>query len=197
MPTRRSLLVNSLATAVAAGAFSQSTTGAFARAAIIGKQAPGFYRFRFGTYEVTAISDGTINLPMSKIYRNITERDAEAYLAERFQSHPAEFSINAFLVNTGERLVLIDTGTGELMGPSLGKAVSNIQAAGYRPSQIDDIILTHIHADHSGGLVANGARVFENAVVRVNRREERSGCTLMLPHDLRYLDHRSLRQRAA
>lgn len=173
MQTRRWLLVNSLGTALTAGALSFRPTNTLARAAIIGEQAPGFYRFRLRAYEITAISDGTINLPMSKIYRNITERDAEAYLADRFQSHPSEFSVNAFLVNTGERLVLIDTGTGKLMGPSLGKAALNIQAAGYVPSQIDDIILTHIHADHSGGLIANGARVFENAVVRVNRREER------------------------
>ncbi len=57
------------------------------------------------------------------------------------------------------------------MGPALGKLVSNIEAAGYRVDQIDDVILTHIHADHSGGLVANGKRVFENATLHVNHRE--------------------------
>lgn len=105
------------------------------------------------------------------MYRNITEDEAEIYLQGHFQAGTAEVSVNAFLVNTGERLVLIDAGAGELMGAALGKLVSNIQAAGYEPSQIDHVILTHIHPDHSGGLVFDNRRVFENAVLHVNFRE--------------------------
>lgn len=171
MHTRRSLLVNTTAIALAAGAVTALPFPAFAKAPIVGTQAAGFYRVKLGDYEITALSDGTVKLPMSKIYKNIAENEADTYLADHFQSGSAETSVNAFLINTGERLVLIDAGTGELLGPALGKLVSNIEASGYRASQIDDIILTHIHADHSGGLVLNGHRVFENAVLRVNRRE--------------------------
>ena len=135
-------------------------------------QAPGFYRLKVGAVEVTALSDGTVPLPMPKIYKNIAEAEAENYLAERFQGEGSPISVNAFLVNTGERLVLIDAGTGELMGAALGKLTANIKASGYDPADIDDIILTHIHSDHSGGLTVNGKMLFEQATVHVNHRDE-------------------------
>ncbi|NDV88957.1 MBL fold metallo-hydrolase [Aurantimonas aggregata] len=171
MQTRRSFFINTAGMALAAGAISAAPSAAFAKAAIVGTQAPSFYRLKLGDYEITALSDGTAQLPMSKIYKNIAEDEAEAYLQGHFQAGSAEISVNAFLVNTGERLVLIDAGTGDLLGPSLGKLISNIQAAGYKPSQIDHVILTHIHADHSGGLVADNRRLFENAMLHVNYRE--------------------------
>ncbi len=170
MQTRRSLLISTAGAALAAGAMTTLPSAALAKAPMIGRQAASYYRLKLGDYEITALSDGTVKLPMSKIYKHIRERDAETYLADHFQAG-SEMSVNAFLVNTGERLVLIDAGTGNLMGPALGKLVSNIEAAGYRVDQIDDVILTHIHADHSGGLVANGKRVFENATLHVNHRE--------------------------
>ncbi|MBY3252318.1 MBL fold metallo-hydrolase [Rhizobium laguerreae] len=172
MHTRRSLMISYAKTALAAGTLSALPAAVFAKAPMAGKQAAGFYRVKLGSYEITALSDGTAKLPMSKIYKNIGEEEAETYLVDRYQAGSAEISVNAFLVNTGERLVLIDAGTGNLMGPSLGKLVSNIEASGYKASEIDDVILTHIHADHSGGLIANGSRVYENAVLHVNRREE-------------------------
>ncbi|MBY5558443.1 MBL fold metallo-hydrolase (plasmid) [Rhizobium leguminosarum] len=172
MHTRRSLMINYAKTALAAGTLSALPAAVFAKAPMAGKQAAGFYRVKLGSHEITALSDGTAKIPMSKIYKNIGEEEAETYLVDRYQAGSAEISVNAFLVNTGERLVLIDAGTGNLMGPSLGKLVSNIEASGYKASEIDDVILTHIHADHSGGLIANGSRVYENAVLHVNRREE-------------------------
>lgn len=172
MQTRRTLLKSTAAIAVAAGAVSALPAHVLAKAAIIGKQAPGYYRLKLGDYEITALSDGTVPLPMAKIYQNIAEKDAEAYLAGVFEKSPTETSVNAFLVNTGDRLVLIDAGTGNLMGPTLGKLVANIEAAGYKTDEIDHVILTHIHADHSGGLTTpGGERVFKNALLHVNERE--------------------------
>ena len=173
MHTRRSFLLNTAGFAVAAGTDAAFPPGAFAKAPVVGTQALGFYRIKLGDYEVTALSDGTVKLPMSKIYKNMDETEVDTYLRDRFQANSTETSVNAFLINTGERLVLIDAGTGDLMGPALGKLVANIRASGYNPSEIDDVILTHIHADHSGGLVANGSRVYENAVLHVNQREAR------------------------
>jgi glyoxylase-like metal-dependent hydrolase (beta-lactamase superfamily II) len=172
MQTRRDLLKSSAGIALATGVITALPSAVVAKAAIIGKQAAGFYRLKLGDFEITAVSDGTVKLPMEKIYRNITETDAEAYLESHFQTGDSEISVNAFLVNTGDRLVLIDAGTGDLMGPALGKLVSNIEASGYKTSQIDHVILTHIHTDHSGGLTAKGQRVFENAILHVNHREE-------------------------
>ena len=63
-------------------------------------------------------------------------------------------SVNAYLINTGSKLVLIDAGAGTLFGPTVGKLMANLKASGYQPEQVDEIYITHMHADHVGGLVA-------------------------------------------
>jgi len=132
-------------------------------------QAPGYYRFMLGKDEVTVISDGTapreVDTIMSKPdeIRNVMRQDHQAL--------PIDLSINTFLVNTGAKLILVDTGAGELFGATSGKLVANMRAAGYRPEQVDAVLLTHIHADHSGGLSIGGKRVFPNAVVYVDKRD--------------------------
>jgi glyoxylase-like metal-dependent hydrolase (beta-lactamase superfamily II) len=79
--------------------------------------------------------------------------------------------VNAYLINTGTKLILIDTGAGSLFGPTLGKLVRNLEASGYRPDQVDEIYITHMHPDHVGGLVSQGKLVFPNAIVRADQRE--------------------------
>jgi glyoxylase-like metal-dependent hydrolase (beta-lactamase superfamily II) len=171
MQTRRNLLKSAAGIAGAAFALSQSPTVAFAKAPLVQAQVPGYYRFKFGAFEITALSDGTLPLPMAKVYEGIEETKAADYLAEHFQPSPNETSVNAFLINSGERLVLVDAGTGNLMGPLLGKLLRNIEASGYRADQIDDVIMTHLHTDHSGGLSVDGKAVFKNALLHVNERE--------------------------
>ena len=133
------------------------------------KQAPGFYRLRLGDFKITVLSDGTASRDLSKI---MSKPDA---VHEDFKtSHeelPTEISINCFLVDTGTTRVLIDTGAGALFGETSGHVVSNMRAAGYRPEDVDAILLTHIHGDHSGGLTVAGQRVFPNAHVYVDRRD--------------------------
>jgi glyoxylase-like metal-dependent hydrolase (beta-lactamase superfamily II) len=134
-------------------------------------QAPGYYRLKVGAFEVTALSDGTVALPVDKLLTGqqaavITDKLAQAYLKA-----PVETSVNGYLVNTGSKLVLIDTGAAGLFGPTLGKLVANLKAAGYTPEQVDEIYITHMHPDHVGGLVADGKLVFPNAVVRADVRE--------------------------
>jgi glyoxylase-like metal-dependent hydrolase (beta-lactamase superfamily II) len=82
-----------------------------------------------------------------------------------------EGSINAFLVNTGDRLILIDSGAGSLYGACCGHLLENLRASGYRPEQIDEIYLTHLHADHVGGIAPQGKLAFPNAIVRVNQKD--------------------------
>ncbi|WP_052279046.1 MBL fold metallo-hydrolase [Solidesulfovibrio magneticus] len=72
----------------------------------------------------------------------------------------------------GDRRILVDAGTGDLLGPSLNKLPESLAAAGFAPGQITDILLTHIHADHSGGLTVQGRLVFPNATVHVSRAEK-------------------------
>lgn len=127
---------------------------------------PGFYRIMLGSFEVTALSDGIIRLPADKLLLGRTPQQIAAGLAERHQSLPVVTSVNAYLINTGDKLVMIDSGAGQLLGDGLGKLVDNLRAAGYQPEQVDEIYLTHMHPDHLGGLTHDGKAVFPNAVVR-------------------------------
>jgi glyoxylase-like metal-dependent hydrolase (beta-lactamase superfamily II) len=154
------------AVAVAATAFAP----VHAAAPMVKTPAPGFYRMMLGDFEVTPISDGTVDLPTDQLLREKPEA-TRAALERNYLKVPTETSDNAFLINTGSKLVLIDTGAGALFGPTLGKFVSNLKAAGYQPEQIDEIYITHMHGDHVGGLVSDGQRVFPNAVVRAGKAD--------------------------
>jgi len=145
--------------------------GVHAGAPQVKTQAPGYYRMMLGDVEVTVISDGTFPMDAGKILADITPKQLDAELGRSFLKEPIEMSVNAFLINTGSKLVLIDTGCGSLMGPSVGKLLSNLKASGYRPEQIDEIYITHMHGDHLGGLSADGKPVFPNAVVRAAQQE--------------------------
>src|ERR1700686_1033395 len=88
--------------------------------------------------------------------------------------NPSEFrTVSAFLVNTGKHLILVDAGTGGWYGgPSFGKLATNLRRAGYTTGQVDLILLTHLHADHVGGLTTrSGNRVFPNARVYVAKAD--------------------------
>ncbi|AIY39455.1 Organophosphate pesticide hydrolase [Collimonas arenae] len=144
---------------------------ALAAAPMAKAPAPGFYRIMLGDFEITALNDGTLDLPVDKILTNTTPDKVEQALAKSYLASPVETSFNGFLVNTGNKLVLVDTGAGTGFGPNLGKLVANLKAAGYQPEQVDEIYLTHMHADHIGGLIADGKLAFPNAIVRADKRE--------------------------
>jgi glyoxylase-like metal-dependent hydrolase (beta-lactamase superfamily II) len=133
------------------------------------QQAPGYYRGKLGAFEITALSDGVAPRHMEQILSK--PEVAVAEYGAVHESQPVNLSINAYLVNTGSRLVLIDTGAGELFGPSSGHLISNLKASGYQPEQIDTILLTHIHGDHSAGLTVGGVMQFPNATVYVDERD--------------------------
>jgi glyoxylase-like metal-dependent hydrolase (beta-lactamase superfamily II) len=135
-----------------------------------GSQA-GWFRLKVGDFEVTALSDGTADLPMDQLLTNTTPDKVKKALADQFMKAPAETSVNAFVVNTGTKLVMIDSGAGNLFGPTLGKVVTSLKAAGYKPEQIDEIYVTHMHADHVGGLAAKDKPVFPNATIRAGKAE--------------------------
>ncbi len=134
-------------------------------------QAPGYYRMMLGDTEVTTLSDGTFSMEAGKLLANITPQQLDAALAHSFLKDPIETSVDAFLVNTGSKLVLVDTGAGVLFGPTVGKLLGNLKAAGYKPEQIDEIYITHMHGDHIGGLLLDGKIAFPNAVVRASQQE--------------------------
>ena len=147
------------------------TIPAHAEAPIAKGQAPGWYRMMLGRFEITALSDGTVALPVDKLLSNIKPEQLKKLLSRSYQTAPLETSVNGYLVNTGSKLVLIDAGAAGLFGPTLGKLVTNLKAAGYQPEQVDEIYVTHMHPDHVGGLAADGKMVFANAIVRADQRE--------------------------
>jgi len=149
----------------------------FAPAALAAPSAPkldqpqaGFHRFRIGAIHVTALSDGTVPLDV-KVLAQVDPGARDALLKQAFVSSPVDASVNAFLIEIGDRRILIDAGAGELYGPTLDKLPAVLRAIGTPPEQITDILLTHIHTDHSGGLMAGNRRVFPHAIVHVDKRE--------------------------
>lgn len=134
--------------------------------------APGYYRMMLGDFEVTALSDGTHAMDATQLLDPAKAQVAGQAFKAMDQPASYEWSFNGYLVNTGSKLVLIDTGGGAFMGTSdLGKLVGRIKAAGYSPEQIDEIYITHMHLDHVGGLVADGKPVFPNAIVRAGKAD--------------------------
>jgi glyoxylase-like metal-dependent hydrolase (beta-lactamase superfamily II) len=156
--------------AVALTCASLGTSAVLAAAPMAKTPAPGYFRIMLGDFEVTALSDGTVDLPVEQLLSEKPEM-TKAALAKSFLKAPLETSVNAYLVNTGSKLVLIDAGAGSLFGPTLGKLTQNLRASGYEPDQVDEIYLTHMHPDHVGGMVSAGALAFPNAIVRSDQAD--------------------------
>jgi glyoxylase-like metal-dependent hydrolase (beta-lactamase superfamily II) len=131
-------------------------TYALAGAPQLKTQAPGWYRMMLGDFEVTSLNDGTFPMDVAKLLTNITPKQLDEDLSRSFLTNPVEASVNGFLINTGTKLVLIDTGAGTFFGPTVGKLVANLEASGYRPEQVDEVYITHMHSDHIGGLIKDG-----------------------------------------
>ena len=144
---------------------------AYGSAPMLKTQAPGFYRMMVGDYEVTALLDGFFPIKPSELLDPPLGDKLHPMLARSYQGDEVITSVNGFLVNTGSHLILIDAGCGQFFGPSVGHLVENLKAAGYSPEQVDEIEITHMHADHLGGIVKDGKAVFPHATVHVDQRD--------------------------
>ena len=129
------------------------TAPALARAPQLGKAQPGFYRFKLGAIELTVVSDGTLAFPAETLWGDRAE-DARGLLTSTFQpSRPVGLQINTTLVNTGDKLVLIDAGCGvDKFQNTNGRLLGHLASAGYAPGDIDMIVFTHFHFDHLWGI---------------------------------------------
>ena len=171
--TRRTLLAGTTAatTAVAAGALPHTALAAQPAA---GKQAPGFYRYKVGSFEVTVVTDGVnrMKLPDDMVANATRDEVNAALLAAHMEKDVFVGPYNPIVVNTGAKLVLIDTGTGEAAYKSSngmnGQLLANLAAAGLDPAAFDAVIISHFHGDHVNGLLkADGSLAFPNAEVLV------------------------------
>jgi glyoxylase-like metal-dependent hydrolase (beta-lactamase superfamily II) len=133
-------------------------------------QGADYYRLKIGDVVVTSLSDGTVPQDLHKLLLGTSAEKTDALLAQGYLTNPVEASINVFLLEMGGKRVLVDTGSGELFGPGYGgKLMESLRAAGLAPAQITDILITHVHTDHSGGLISGGRLAFPNATVHVGK----------------------------
>ncbi len=133
-------------------------------------QVPTAYSFKVGAAKVSALSDGTAALDLHKLLKGATEEKIDGLLDGDFLANPVHTSINAYLVQIGDRKLLIDTGTGDLFGPeTAGKLPGALAAIGVASDQISDVLITHAHTDHIGGLVRGGKIMFPNATVHLGQ----------------------------
>jgi glyoxylase-like metal-dependent hydrolase (beta-lactamase superfamily II) len=155
------------ATAVATALVTQA---GFAQAAEVGSdraQAPGYYRQVVGEAVVTAVYDGYIDLDANHL-AGLDKDQVQALIAREFQGRSGlvQTAVNAFIVETADRLILIDSGSSDCFGPTMGAMVSNIRAAGYDPAAFDTVLLTHMHPDHACGVATvSGEAAFPKATV--------------------------------
>jgi glyoxylase-like metal-dependent hydrolase (beta-lactamase superfamily II) len=129
----------------------------------------GYYRFKLGAVDVVALSSGSFSMD-TKLLHASPDKIANI-LAKSYLTSPVETSVNAYLIVLGDKRILVDTGPGSFFGPALNKMILGMQRAGYQAEEITDVLITHMHTDHCGGLVTDTKRTFTKAMVHVERQE--------------------------
>ncbi len=162
-----------LASAALAGA-ALAQRPAVAAAPLAGKQAPGVYRYKIGSFELTALYDGTWFRKIDAAFvRNASPAQVDKALTDAFlQPGIVPTSFTPLVVNTGTKLILIDAGTAGQLAPTTGYLAGSLAAAGIEPNAIDTILISHFHPDHINGIKdKDGRKVFPNAEILVPEPE--------------------------
>ncbi|HYZ47519.1 MAG TPA: MBL fold metallo-hydrolase [Sphingomonas sp.] len=137
-------------------------------------QAPGFYRFRLGDFDIVPLHDGVLSFDRPPGFvRNATdEQVGGAYAAAGMPRDKVTITFTPLAVRTPEGIVLIDSGLGQSGPPGTGALMRNLSAAGLRPEDVSTVIISHFHGDHIGGLVGkDGSLAFPNAELAVPAQE--------------------------
>jgi glyoxylase-like metal-dependent hydrolase (beta-lactamase superfamily II) len=173
---RRTILAAAPAAAAAltAGAPALAQQAAPASSPASGsQQAPGFYRYKVGDIEVTAILDGFAPRPIEGFVRNAETAEVQKALEERFlSSNPLINTFTTLALRSGGRTILIDTGHGEMGPPTTGRLATILPMAGIDPAQVDTIVGSHFHGDHINGIRRrDGSATFPKAEIMVPAAE--------------------------
>jgi glyoxylase-like metal-dependent hydrolase (beta-lactamase superfamily II) len=128
-------------------------------------------QIKVGRFTVTALTDGYVDMPYA-FFPGQTAAQVEQAAAAQFvaRSSGIRFVFNQYLIEDGERRILVDTGPAGSIGQT-GALPQAIATIGLRRDQIDAVIVTHMHQDHIGGLVAGGQNNFPNAELYIDRRD--------------------------
>jgi glyoxylase-like metal-dependent hydrolase (beta-lactamase superfamily II) len=175
---RRTLFVR---TAVA-GAFVASAPAilrgiappAEAKVPLAGAQGASFFRMKIGEMEVTALHEGVAARPLDAGFvRNAKLEDVQAVLAENMlATNQITISFTTLVVNTGSKIVLIDTGFADNGGATNGRTANQLRAAGIDPAQVDTVLISHFHGDHlQGARMKDGKLTYPNAEIMVSEPE--------------------------
>ena len=176
MISRRTILASAPLAAATAGigpALAQGTGQPAAASAPASVQAPGFYRYKVGDIEITAIHDGFAMRPLDGFIKNAELADVKKAMAEAFLPDNAlPITFTTLVVKTGGKTILIDTGNGDSGAPTSGTWMRNFRAAGFDPAQVDTVVISHFHGDHINGLrLQDGTAVFPKAEIMVPETE--------------------------
>lgn len=122
---------------------------------------PSRYALKVGDIDVTVISDGVLPITTSTLATNVAEPDLATWLGDNFlPPEVCNWPLNVAVVRSGGRTILVDSGLGtEFPGfPRAGQLAMRLDAAGIDPASVTDVVLTHLHMDHIGGLLVEGLR---------------------------------------
>jgi len=158
--------------AAGAAAFAALPASVRAAAPLADKAAVGVHRMKLGQFQVTTLLDGYVDIDPSLLHGIDRKMIASLLRLSHLPDGPVRTAVNAFLVNTGDKLVLIDTGARNVFGPTLGRLPEALAAADVSPLAVDTILITHMHGDHIGGLLdAEGKVFYPNATLRISRAD--------------------------
>src|SRR5436853_7364406 len=176
--SRRSVLTGAVAASAATALTPLASLPALAAAPLAGKQAPGFYRYKVGSYEITVATDGANVFPLPETFVLNVKKDQvnEALAAAYMEKDKMTIPYSPIVINTGSKLVVMDTGTGEAnferSKGTAGQFHGNLKAAGIDRNAVDLVVISHFHGDHINGLLTpDNKSSFANAEILVPATE--------------------------
>ncbi|WP_122899397.1 MBL fold metallo-hydrolase [Acinetobacter sp. B51(2017)] len=136
------------------------------------KQVAGYYHHQIGNTQITALLDGTNYLSPS-MFKGLSDAEKTEILKKysAVNEKGIQTSVNAFLINTGKQLFMVDSGAASCFGTHLGSIYNNLKASGYQPTQVNGIFLTHLHPDHVCGISNSGKANYPNATLHIAKTE--------------------------